>query len=115
MKYDGPIDIDALVDLDELSRNGATHYTFFAFPKSSINDFGLPADTAAQHYIAAVQQAGVEIGIWLNSPVTDTGYAAVTCDQVPLLKNILENLLEFPRSEAYELSERLFENAARRF
>lgn len=66
MPYDGPIDLDALVDLDSLAVNGVCHWTFFAFPLSTLDEHGLPSSQEAQRYIAAVQSTGVPIGIWLN-------------------------------------------------
>ena len=110
MPYDGPIDIDSLVDLDSLA--GASHWTFFAFPRATLNEHGLPSDPDAQRYIAAVQSTGVPIGIWHNSPVDDTVYAAVTQDNISQLKDAVAGLTEFPDSYAADLCEKLFRNVA---
>ena len=64
MEYNGPIELEALVDLDALAENGSHHWTFFAFPKTLLNEHGVPADPEAQRYIAAVQASGVPLGIW---------------------------------------------------
>ncbi len=112
MNYTGPIDLDALVDLDSLASGDVCHYTFFAFPISSLNEYRLPSDPDAQHYIAAVQSAGVSVGIWLNSPAGKTGYAAVTHDEIPVLNNAIANLKQFSELYAIELSEKLFREVA---
>ena len=112
MPYDGPINLSALVDLDSLAADGASHYTFFAFPISTLDEHGLPTDSDAQHYIAAVQSTGVPIGIWLNTPVNGTGYAAVAHDSISQLHDAIAGLTEFPESYAADLCEKLFRNAA---
>jgi len=112
MNYAGLIDLDALVDLDSLAVNGAGHYSFFAFPISTLNEHGLPSDIDAQQYIAAVQSAGVPVGIWLNSPVDDTGYAAITHDNIPQLHDVIRGLTNFSDSYASDLCERLFRESS---
>ena len=111
MHYDGPIDLDALVDLDALAADGTCHWTFLAFPSKSINEFGVPMDSEAQRYVAAVQSKGVPVGIWCNSPVKGTAYAAVAHDAIPRLRQAMEQLTEFHDSFAAELCERLFREA----
>ena len=108
VNYTGPIDIDSLVDLDSLADRGASHWTFLAFPASTVTDHGVPADSDAQQYIAAVQSAGVPIGIWCNSPVDGTAYAAVSHDTIPKLLAAIKTLTQFTDSFAADLSERLF-------
>ena len=108
VNYSGPIDIDLLVDLDSLADRGASHWTFLAFPASSMTDHGVPADFDAQQYIAAVQSAGVPVGIWCNSPVDGTAYAAVSYDAIPKLHAAIKTLTQFTDSFAADLSERLF-------
>ena len=100
MVYSGPIDLDALIDLDSLYTSGACHWTFLAFPTSSVNEHGIPADPDAQRYIAAVQSAGVPVGIWRDTPVDGTAYAAVTHETIPQLHNAIEKLSQFPDSFA---------------
>lgn len=118
MPYDGPIDrdalvnLDALVDLDALAADAVCHWTFFAFPLSTLNEYGLPSDPDAQRYIAAVQSTGVPIGIWLNSPVDNTGYAAVTHENISKLNDAIAGLTQFPKSYAADLCEKLFRKAA---
>jgi hypothetical protein len=112
MPYDGPINLESLVDLDSLAAAGASHYTFFAFPRSTQNEHGLPSDADAQRYIAAVQSTGVPIGIWYNSPADDTVYAAVTHDNISQLHDAIARLTDFPDSYAADLCEKLFRNAA---
>lgn len=109
--YFGPIDIEALVDLDSLATSANCHWTFLAFPVSGLNEYGIPSDTDAQRYIAAVQSAGVPVGIWRNSLVTGTAYAAVTRDAIPELHQALDALTQFSSSFAADLSERLFAEA----
>ena len=111
MSYSGPIDLKTLVDLDALCDQGAEHYTFLAFPKSLVNEYGLPADEEAQEYIAAVQATGVPVGIWLNSPIEDTGYAAVTSENSQRLRDAIEGLIRYHEAYASELCERLFRDA----
>ncbi|WP_372717625.1 hypothetical protein [Novipirellula sp.] len=111
MKYSGSIDLDALIDLDSLVANGACHWTFLAFPTSTVNEQGVPSDPDAQRYIAAVQSSGVPVGIWCNSPVDGTAYAAVTHDVIPLLHRAIKGLNQFQASFAANLSERLFAEA----
>ena len=108
MPYDGPIEIDALVDLDALAADGACHWTFLAFPAHTVSEHGVPTDVHAQQYIAAVQSAGVPVGIWCNSPVDGTAYAAVAHDIIPQLHTAIEHLTQFNDTFAADLSERLF-------
>lgn len=112
MIYSGPIDLDALVDLDALAAEGACHWTFLAFPTSTVNEHGIPTDLDAQRYIAAVQSAGVPVGIWRNTPVDGTAYAAVTHVTIPQLFNAIETLTQFHDSFAADLSERLFRDSS---
>ena len=112
MFYDGPIDLDALIDLDSLVVGGVCHWSFFAFPLSTIDEHGLPCDPDAQQYIAAVQSAGVPVGIWLNGIADDTGYAAVTHENIEKLNSAIADLTQFSDSYAAELCERLFRDAA---
>ncbi len=115
MAYSGPIDLEQLIDLASLYANGECPYTFFAFPISSIDEHGLPENTEAQRYIAAVQTAGVPVGIWLTSPAEDTGYAAVAHRSIPLLHRTIESLTTnglYSDSFAADLSEQLFRDAA---
>ena len=112
MPYDGPINLDALVDLDSRAVDGVCHWTFFAFPLSTLNEHGLPSDAEAQQYIAAVQSTGVPVGIWLNGIADDTGYAAVTRENISRLNDAIAGLTQFPDSYAADLCERLFRDAA---
>ncbi len=112
MNYSEPIDLNALVDLDSLAASGATHWTFLAFPTHTVNEHGVTSDPDAQRYIAAVQSAGVPVGIWCNSPVDGTAYAAVTHDTIPQLHAAIENLNQFNDSYAADLSERLFRESS---
>ena len=73
-----------------------------------MNEHGVPSDPDAQRYIAAVQSAGVPVGIWCNSPVDGTAYAAVTHEMIPQLHRAIEGLSQFHESFAADLSERLF-------
>lgn len=108
MVYSGPIDLVALIDLDLLAAGGACHWTFLAFPTSTLNADGVPSDFDAQRYIAAVQSAGVPVGIWCNSSAEGTAYAAVADDTISQLKRTIEGLTQFCDSFAADLSERLF-------
>lgn len=112
MPYDGPIDLDALVDLDSLTVDSVCHWTFFAFPLSTVDEHGLPSDPEAQQYIAAVQSTGVPIGIWLNGVADDSGYAAVTHENISWVKDAIAGLTQFSNSYASDLCEKLFRNAA---
>lgn len=113
MPYDGPIDLDALVDLDSrATTDGVCHWTFLAFPISTLDQYGLPSDIEAQQYIADVQSVGVPIGIWLKSTTKDTGYAAVARDDISQLKETIASLKQYSESFATELSDRLFRDAA---
>ncbi len=113
MKYSGPIDLHALVDLDSLHANGAMHWTFFAFPACTVNEHGVPPDADAQRYIAAVQSAGVPVGIWLNSPIDGTGFAAVTGENISLVQDTLARLKQqFPIDCVTQLIDRLFRQAS---
>lgn len=117
MSYSGPVDLGQLIDLAALYDSGECPYTFLAFPRSSVNQYGVPTNTEAQRYIAAIQAAGVPVGIWLTSPVDDTAYAAVAHDSIPLLHRTIESLIEngrFSPSFAADLSEQLFRDAAAR-
>ena len=62
------IDLDRLVDPKSLN---AGHDTFLAFPRDSVGDEGLPEDLTAQEYIAAIQSAGIPVGIWIDTPTKD--------------------------------------------
>jgi hypothetical protein len=112
MVYSGPIDLERLVDL-----GSECPYTFLAFPTSTVNEHGVPADLDAQRYIAAVQGEGVPVGIWLTTPVDGTAYAGVAHDSIPLLQDVTERLAatdEFAGSFAADLCERLFRDEAAR-
>ena len=112
MDYSGPIDLDTLIDFDPLYTDGGWPYTFFAFPISTLTEHGVPANREAQRYIAAVQSAGVPVGIWRNTPVDGTAYAGVTHDLIPLLHRAIECLTQFPDSFAADLCERLFRESS---
>ncbi len=112
MVSSGPIDLDSLVDLDSLAACGTSHWTFLAFPAHTVNEHGVPSDPDAQRYIAAVQSVGVPVGIWCNSPVDGTAYAAVARNTIPQLHAALENLNQFHDSYAADLSERLFRESS---
>jgi len=112
MVYSGPIDLDALVDVDSLADRGASHWTFLAFPSHTVNQHGVPSDPDAQRYVAAIQSAGVPVGIWRNSPVDGTAYAAVAHDAIPLLHTATENLSQFSDTFAADLTERLFNKSS---
>jgi hypothetical protein len=114
MHYSGPIDLAHLTDLAAIYASGECPYTFLAFPISSVNEHGVPDDSDAQRYIAAVQSAGVPVGIWLTSPVDDTAYAAVAHDSIRLLHRTIESLTSdgtFSPTFAADLSEQLFRDA----
>lgn len=68
------IDLDRLVDPKSL--NGG-HYTFLAFPRDSVRADGLPVDLEAQEYIAAIQSAGIPVGIWIDTPTKDASHSRV--------------------------------------
>ena len=112
MPYAGPIDLNALIDLDAPAFEGDCHWTFLAFPADNVNEYGIPSDAEAQSYIAAIQAAGTPVGIWRNPPVDGTGYAAVTKDAIPQLRSAIASLEQFPESFASELSERLFSESS---
>ena len=112
MDYAGPINLETLVDLDSLVDRIASHWTFLAFPSHSINEHGVPANNDAQRYIAAIQSAGVPVGIWRNSPVDGTAYAAVARDTIPQLHAAIDNLSQFPETFAADWSERLFNESS---
>jgi hypothetical protein len=106
MVYSGPIDLDSLVDL-----GSECPFSFLAFPTSGVNGQGVPTDVDAQRYIAAVQAAGVPVGIWLATPVEGTAYAAVSRESIPLLRQVTEQLADngdFQATFAADLCERLF-------
>ena len=77
-----------------------------------LNEYRIPSDPEAQEYIAAVQAAGVPIGIWLNSPIDGTGYAAVTQENILQLRNAIAGLTQFSDSYAATLCEKLFREAS---
>jgi hypothetical protein len=81
---------------------------------SSLDEHGLPSDLEAQQYIAAIQAGGVPVGIWRNSPVRDSAYAAVTKDNIQSLTKIIARLSQFPPAYAADLCERLFRSASSR-
>jgi hypothetical protein len=108
MNYSGPIDLDALIDLDLLYTDGGCPYTFFAFPISTITEHGVPSDPDAQQYVAAVQSAGVPVGIWRNTIIEGTAYVGVTHENISQLHHSIEKLTQFPDSFAADLCDRLF-------
>ena len=112
MKYSGPIDLRALVDVDSLYDKGLMPFTFMGFPTCTVNEHGLPSDADAQRYIAAVQSAGVPVGIWLNSPIEGTGFVGVTRENIPRLMAAIPKLTQFPKDFAIELYDRLFRQAS---
>jgi len=87
----------------------APHYYFALLVFLALLAF-FPFFVEAQRYIAAVQSTGVPIGIWFNGPADDTGYAAVTRENISRLNDAIAGLTQFPDSYAAELSERLFRN-----
>jgi hypothetical protein len=113
MKYSGPIDLRALVDVDSLYDKGLMPFTFMGFPTCTVNEHGLPSDADAQRYIAAVQSAGVPVGIWLNSPIEGTGFAGVTGENISLVQDTLSRLKQqFPIDYVTQLIDRLFREAS---
>ncbi|MDM4013799.1 hypothetical protein [Roseiconus lacunae] len=75
MPHSKEINHSELVDPQSLLDRGECPYTFLAFPASAVDENGLPTDLEARQYIARVQSEGVPIGIWLDTPIEDTGYA----------------------------------------
>ena len=112
MVYTGPIDRDSLIDLDPLYTDGGCPYTFLAFPTSTLTEHGVPADFNAQRYIAAVQSAGIPVGIWRNTFVEGTAYTGVTHESIPQLHHAIENLTQFSGSFAADLCDRLFRESS---
>ena len=97
-----------LADLGRISRSsGIVRFVF-----STLDEHGLPSDLEAQQYIAAVQSTGVPIGIWLNGIAHNTGYAAVTHENITRVNDAISGLTQFPDSYAADLCEKLFRNAA---
>lgn len=100
------IDLDRLVDPKSL--NGG-HYTFLAFPRDAVGADGVPVDPEAQEYIAAIQSAGIPVGIWMDTPTQDA-YAFVGPGHIELLRQTLETLRasgRYPQGYAERLSNRL--------
>ena len=100
------IDLDRLVDPKSL--NGG-HYTFLAFPRESVGAEGVPDDLEAQEYIAAIQSAGIPVGIWIDTPTKDA-YAFVGPNHVDALHRTLEGFREsgrFPKGYDERLTNRL--------
>ena len=111
MEYSGPINLAELIDLDSLYADGGCPYTFFAFPKSLLNEHRVPSNKDAQEYIAAIQSAGVPVGIWRSTVVEDIAYAGVTHESIPLLRDTIASLTQFSDSYASDLCERLFRDS----
>lgn len=109
--YDGPIALDALVDFDTRTGDFAYPFTFLAFPVEHVGEHGVPMDRDAESYIAAIQSEKVPVGIWTQSPVEGTAYAAVDQEQIPRLHEAIERLIErgdFTVDFAAKLCDRLF-------
>ncbi|MCD0462305.1 hypothetical protein [Roseiconus lacunae] len=110
MSHTKQIDHSELVDPQSLLDRGECPYTFLAFPASAVDENGLPTDLEARQYIARVQSEGVPIGIWLNTPVEDTGYAFVGPENIEELRSVLQTLEKagvYSSAFASDLSERL--------
>ncbi len=116
MVYSGPIDIDDLIDPQPLWERGECPYSFLAFPISSLTEHGVPKNTQAQEYIAAVQAEGVPVGIWRQTPVVGTAYAVVSPGDIHLLNRALDALEDskrFSENFAAELCDSLFQENQR--
>ncbi len=110
MSHTKQIDHSELVDPQSLLDRGECPYTFLAFPASAVDENGLPTDLEARQYIARIQSEGVPIGIWLNTPVEDTGYAFVGPEHIAMLHNVLETLEKsgvYSSGYSAELTERM--------
>jgi len=109
--YNGPIALEALVDFDTRFGDFPCPFTFLAFPVEHVGEHGVPTNHDAEAYIAAVQSEHVPVGIWTQSPVEGTAYAAVDQEQIPRLHEAIERLIErgdFTADFAAELCDRLF-------
>ena len=110
MPHSKEIDQSELIDPQSLLDRGECPYTFLAFPASAVDENGLPSDLEARQYIARVQSEGVPVGIWLDTPAKDTGYAFVGPENIEKLNDVLQTLEKsgvYSRSFASDLSERL--------
>ncbi len=110
MPHADQIDRDELVDPQPLLDRGECPYTFLAFPASAVDENGLPSNPEARQYVARVQSEGVRIGIWLDTPVENTGYAFVNPEDINVLRDVLETLEAkgvYSSGFASDLSERL--------
>ncbi len=110
-KYNGPIVLDALVDFDTRTQNVECPFTFLAFPTQLIGEHGIPTGPDAEAYIAAVQSGGVPVGIWTQSPVEGSAYAAVDREHISRLHEAIKRLTErgqFTTDFASVLCNRLF-------
>ena len=110
MPHSKEIDHSKLVDPQSLLDRGEYPYTFLAFPASAVDENGLPTDLEARQYIARVQSEGVPIGIWLDTPVENTGYAFVGPEHIEELRDALQAFEKtgvYSSAFASDLSERL--------
>ena len=108
------IDAASLIDAKALLARGEFPYTFLAFPPNSVGQDGLPTDAEAQEYIAVIQSLGVKVGIWADTPTTDS-YAFVGPSDIDRLHTGLDTLEKsgrFPKGYAERLSNRLLGVAA---
>ncbi|MEM6471025.1 MAG: hypothetical protein AAF802_15810 [Planctomycetota bacterium] len=110
MPHSKEINHSELVDPQSLLDRGECPFTFLAFPASAVDENGLPTDLEARQYIARVQSEGVPIGIWLDTPIENTGYAFVRPERIKMLHDVLATIEasgEYVSGFASDLFERL--------
>ena len=79
-------------DPDHDYEAGVCPWTFFAFPASLARKDGLPLDDRVVQRIQELQQRGIHVGLWRNSPVQGTHYLACPVEQKDLLDLVLNEL-----------------------
>jgi len=105
------IRFDLLFDADEYRRSGFCPWTFFAYPTSIADEYGLPPDHDACNFLACLQERGIDVAIWVNGIAGDTTYFACRKDDIQRLNATLAELEDsglIEKGFCGKRSERLF-------
>ncbi len=106
-----PIRFDLLFNATEYYRSGSFPWTFFAYPTSLADEYGLPPDDDACSLLARLQESGIEVAIWINGISEDTTYFACRKDDIQRLHKLLQEFEDsgvIERAFCQQRTERLF-------
>ncbi len=71
---------------------GHMPWTFFAYPRSLADKDGMPPDNDAKRLLNILRCRGLEVGVWVETPVPGTSYFACPKDEIERLHRTLTAL-----------------------